>query len=126
MNGTLDFKTETFIEQKALLTISRYLDNYLSMKIQLVFEALSDNTRRHILELLKTRDLSVSEIASHFEITGASLSHHLSKLKVAELVISKRHGQQIIYSIHTTVFEDVAKYSLDFFSRKGGKNDSNS
>ena len=96
------------------------------MKIQLVFEALSDKTRRHILELLKKRELTVAEIATHFEITGASLSHHLSKLNAAELVTSKRQGQQIIYSIHTTVFEDVAKFSLEFFSRKGSVDDSDS
>jgi DNA-binding transcriptional ArsR family regulator len=96
------------------------------MKIQLVFEALSDNTRRRILELLKKQDLNVAEIAVHFDISGASLSHHLSKLKAAELVIAKRQGQQIIYSIHTTVFEDVAKFSIEFFSKKEASNVSSS
>jgi ArsR family transcriptional regulator len=88
------------------------------MKIQLVFEALSDTTRRRILELLKAKELSVAEIATHFNITGASLSHHLNKLKAAELVTTRRQGQQIIYSIHTSVFEDVAAFSAEFFAKK--------
>lgn len=85
------------------------------MKIQTVFEALSDENRRKILELLKKKDMSVNELAENFEITGASLSHHLNKLKSAELVLTKRLGQQIIYSIHTSVFEDFASFSVDFF-----------
>ncbi|MFZ9520096.1 MAG: autorepressor SdpR family transcription factor [Silvanigrellaceae bacterium] len=88
------------------------------MKIQLVFEALSDTTRRRILELLKEQELSVSEIAAHFEITGASLSHHLAKLKAADLVTTRRQGQQIFYAIHTSVFEDMATFSANFFSKK--------
>jgi DNA-binding transcriptional ArsR family regulator len=115
-----------FKENSRQLTKRRYLDNHLNMNIQSVFEALSDSTRRRILELLNKKDLTVAEIASHFEITGASLSHHLNKLKAAELVTSRRQGQQVIYSIHTTVFEDMAKFSIEFFSRKGGTDDSNS
>lgn len=88
------------------------------MKIQLVFKALSDTTRRRILELLKEQELSVSEIAAHFEITGASLSHHLAKLKAADLVTTRRQGQQIFYAIHTSVFEDMATFSANFFSKK--------
>lgn len=80
-----------------------------------MFEALSDENRRKILELLKKKDMSVNEIAEHFDITGASLSHHLNKLKSADLVVSRRLGQQIIYSIHTSVFEDLASFSVNFF-----------
>lgn len=120
------FPGSNFKENSRQLTKRRYLDNHLNMNIQSVFEALSDSTRRRILELLNKKDLTVAEIASHFEITGASLSHHLNKLKAAELVTSRRQGQQVIYSIHTTVFEDMAKFSIEFFSRKGGTDDSNS
>lgn len=67
--------------------------------------------------------MSVGEIAEHFNISGASLSHHLNKLKSANLVLTKRSGQNIIYSIHTTVFEDVAKEAIEFFKMgdKSGK-----
>ncbi len=93
------------------------------MKIQDVFEALSDENRRRILELLKKKDMSVTEISEHFEISGASLSHHLNKLKTADLVSSKRQGQLIIYSIHTSVFEDLASFSANFFELGGKKNE---
>ena len=92
------------------------------MKVQPVFEALADPNRRKILELLKTREMSVGEIAEHFSISGASLSHHLNKLKSANLVLTERQGQSIIYSIHTSVFEDVASEAATFFSL-GGKNE---
>ena len=91
------------------------------MKIQQVFEALADENRRKILELLKRKDMAVNEIGEHLPITGASLSHHLNKLKAADLVIAKRNGQTIIYSIHTSVFEDVAGLAAKFFE-VGGKN----
>jgi DNA-binding transcriptional ArsR family regulator len=94
------------------------------MKIQDVFEALADPNRRAILELLKKNEMSVGEIARHFEITGASLSHHLNKLKAADLVISKRNGQTMIYAIHTTVFEDMSGLLIDLFSTRGKKNGS--
>ena len=91
------------------------------MKLQTVYEALSDPNRRKILELLKKGDLSVGEIAESFNISGASLSHHLNKLKSANLVTTERQGQNIIYSIHTTVFEDAANEAAEFFKLGGGK-----
>jgi ArsR family transcriptional regulator, arsenate/arsenite/antimonite-responsive transcriptional repressor len=96
------------------------------MNFQVVLEALADPNRRRILEVLKGGELSVGEIAEHFEITGASLSHHLNKLKSADLVLAKRRGQNILYSIHTTVFEDVAQQAATFFSFGGKKNEARS
>lgn len=93
------------------------------MKIQNVFEALSDENRRKILALLKKKDMSAGEIGQHFEISGASLSHHLNKLKAADLVTATRNGQMIVYSIHTSVFEDAASFSADFFELGGKKNE---
>lgn len=93
------------------------------MKIQSVFEALSDENRRKILELLKKKDMSVNELLESFDISGASLSHHLNKLKNADLVLTKRRGQQIIYSIHTSIFEDFASFSVDFFEMGKKKNE---
>lgn len=86
------------------------------MKIQDVFEAMADENRRKILSLLKKRDMAVGEIHSHFNITGASLSHHLNKLKAADMVVTKRKGQMIIYSINTSVFEDFAASAANFFT----------
>ncbi|HOS36529.1 MAG TPA: autorepressor SdpR family transcription factor [Treponemataceae bacterium] len=75
-----------------------------------LFKALSDKTRRDILELLKTRDMSAGEIASAFPISAASISHHLNILKQADLVASVRDGQNIIYSLNTSVFQDLVSW----------------
>ncbi len=91
------------------------------MKIQVVFEALADENRRKILDLLKKKEMSVGELGEKFDISGASLSHHLNKLKAADLVISRRKGQNIYYSIHTTVFEDVAQSLIQIFNPGGKK-----
>ncbi|MBU0981192.1 autorepressor SdpR family transcription factor [Patescibacteria group bacterium] len=80
-----------------------------------VFKALSDGTRREILNLLKKKDMSVTEINKHFPITMASLSHHLDILKKANLVIAERQGQYIFYSLNISVFEEVMKIFLSFF-----------
>ena len=89
--------------------------------MQKVLEAISDPSRRKILELLKARERTVGEILEHLEMTGASLSHHLAKLKAADLVLARRQGQNIYYSIHTTVFEDAAAFMVEFFARSGEK-----
>ncbi|MDL2327858.1 autorepressor SdpR family transcription factor [Ruminococcaceae bacterium OttesenSCG-928-A11] len=86
-----------------------------------VFKALGDPTRRQILEMLaREGDLSAGEIASHFEMSAPSVSHHLSILKNAGLVLDTRHRQSIVYSLNTTVFQDVVKWIYDI-SGKGGE-----
>jgi DNA-binding transcriptional ArsR family regulator len=77
-----------------------------------VFKALADPTRRKILDLLKDRDLSAGEIAAKFSISKPSISNHLSILKKAELVLAEKRGQFIIYSLNTTLFQDVIKWML--------------
>jgi len=75
--------------------------------ISLAFKALSDPTRRDILQLLKKHDMTPSELGIHFPIAGPSLSHHLSVLKQANLITADKQGQNIVYSINTTVFYDI-------------------
>ncbi len=82
-----------------------------------VFKALSDPNRRKILTLLKKEDMPVGKIHKKFKITMASLSHHLDILKRANLVVSERHGQQIVYSLNTSVFEEVMKTFMQFFNQ---------
>lgn len=77
-----------------------------------IFKALNDATRREILELLKNKDLSAGEIADHFNISKPSISHHLDILKRADLITFEKNGQFIIYSINTTVMEDVLQWIL--------------
>ena len=80
-----------------------------------VFKALSDPTRREILRLLKTGELTAGAIAENFAMSKPSVSHHLSTLKSAGLVFAERRGQEIVYSLDTTVFQDVMTYLLEMF-----------
>jgi len=80
-----------------------------------VFRALADPNRRRILALLKSGSRSAGEIAEEFPISMASLSHHYGVLKAADLIRSERRGQRIVYSLNTTVFEDVASSLADLF-----------
>ena len=82
------------------------------------FKALSDPTRRRILELLKDQDMTAGEIAQCFDISKPSVSHHLSTLKAAGLVLDERKGQNIIYSLNPTIFQELVKWFFDF--SKGG------
>jgi ArsR family transcriptional regulator, arsenate/arsenite/antimonite-responsive transcriptional repressor len=84
--------------------------------MQHVFRALSDPTRREILKLLKSGSRSAGELSEHFPISKGSLSHHFNVLKAADLVRTRRDGQQIIYSLNTSVMEDVAAALVDLFS----------
>ena len=92
--------------------------------LNLPFKALADPTRRKIILLLKERDLTAGEIADQFEMTKPSISHHLNVLKQALLVTDERKGQNIYYSLNTTVFQEVIKW---FFNNtqvnKGGVED---
>lgn len=81
------------------------------------FKALADPTRRHILELLRTKDLTAGEIAEHFDTTKPSLSHHLNTLKTAGLVEAERNGQNIIYSLNTSVLQGLMSWFYTFTDR---------
>ena len=78
------------------------------------FKALSDPTRRKIFELLSEGELTAGEIAVHFEMAKPSVSHHLSVLKSAGLVTDERQGQNIVYCLNLTVFQEVLKWFYDF------------
>jgi DNA-binding transcriptional ArsR family regulator len=87
------------------------------MTLSITLQALSDPTRRKILELLKKKDSAVGELGKNFSITLPSLSHHLSVLKQADLVTSQRQGQEIIYSLNLSVFEEIAEKLVKFFKK---------
>ena len=71
------------------------------------FKALSYPARRQILELLKKGPLSAGDIASHFEMTGATISYHLKILKQADLVFESREKNFIYYQLNATVLEEI-------------------
>ena len=81
------------------------------------FRALADPTRRRILELLRSADLTAGEFADHFDMTKPSISHHLNTLKAAGLVDAEREGQSIVYSLNTTVLQDLMSWFYTFTNR---------
>ena len=82
------------------------------------FKALSSQSRRDILHLLKSGSLSVSEIGSHFTMTGATLSHHLAVLREAGLITDRRRGKYIYYELNLTVFEEIAAWMKGFIKNE--------
>ena len=83
------------------------------MRMNEAFKALSDPTRREIVRLLRWGEKTAGELAEHFDMTKPSVSHHFSVLKQADLITSRREGQQIYYSLNTTVLEDLMTILLD-------------
>ena len=70
-------------------------------------KAISDSARRDILQMLKGGSKSAGEIAEHFDLTGATVSYHLAKLRAADLITEKKHKNFIYYELNTSVFEEV-------------------
>lgn len=82
-----------------------------------LFKALSDPSRRKIIQLLKEGDLTAGEIADHFDMAKPSISHHLNLLKQANLVLSQKQGQNIIYSLNTTTLQDALSFFFDLINK---------
>src|SRR5262249_19109155 len=82
------------------------------------FKALADPTRRQILQLLRWGEMTAGELAERFDMTKPSMSHHFSVLKQADLIEARREGQQIYYSLNTTVAEDLLAIVWDLFSKR--------
>jgi DNA-binding transcriptional ArsR family regulator len=79
------------------------------------FKALSDETRREILQLLTRQDYSVGEIVSNFDLSQPTISRHLSVLKQANLVSDRRRGQHVIYRLNEEIINASARSFFDRF-----------
>ena len=79
-----------------------------------LFKAFNDPTRREILELLKNGDMTAGNIADHFEMSKPSISHHLDLLKQADLVVSIKQGQFVMYSLNMTVMDEILAWFVQF------------
>ena len=77
------------------------------------FKALADPTRREILALLRKGERTAGDLAEKFDMTKPSMSHHFAVLKEADLVASRREGQQIWYTLNTSVVEDLMAWAMD-------------
>jgi DNA-binding transcriptional ArsR family regulator len=82
------------------------------------FRALADPTRRDILRLLRDGSLTSGEIAQHFDASWPTVSRHLTVLRAADLVVSTRIGQQVVYELNTRAFHDVVEH-LRSWTRPG-------
>lgn len=80
--------------------------------MKLLFKALDDDTRRKILELLRERDMNAGEIADYFDMTKPSISHHLDLLRQAELISSVKKGQFVLYTINTTLLDEIIEWMI--------------
>ena len=89
------------------------------MSFNETMKALSDPTRRAILNMLKDRTMAAGDIASQFDMTGASISHHLSILKKAKLIVEDKQKNYIYYTLNASVLEEVLLWITDL---KGGQN----
>ncbi len=94
------------------------------MAMNSAFKALADPTRREILRLLSRGELTAGELASSFDMSKPSMSHHFAILKEADLISSRREGQQIYYTLNTTVIEDVLTRLWDHLGLKNSKGNS--
>ena len=89
------------------------------MGLQNTMKALSDPIRREILNLLKQGRMSAGDIVEHFEVTGASVSRHLSVLKDADLIRDKREGKFIYYELNASVLEEIMLWIADLKGDNG-------
>jgi DNA-binding transcriptional ArsR family regulator len=94
------------------------------MALNQVFKALSDPTRREIIRLLGHGEQTAGELSARFDVTKPSMSHHFGVLKDADLITSRREGQQIFYALNTTVLEDVMTRIWDLLPTRNGKGSS--
>ena len=92
------------------------------MNFAKTFKALSNPIRRSIWELLKAGKLSAGDIAGHFDVAGATISHHLSLLKQADLIREEKEKNFIYYELNTSVLEDLMVWLVDW---KGDSTDEN-
>ena len=83
------------------------------MGMQNTLKALSDPIRREILNLLKGGRMSAGDIVQRFEVTGASISRHLSVLKDADLIRDQREGKFIYYELNASVLEEIMLWIAD-------------
>ncbi|MBQ7086973.1 MAG: winged helix-turn-helix transcriptional regulator [Clostridia bacterium] len=83
------------------------------MALQNTLKALADPIRREILNMLKKGRMSAGEISSHFEVTDASISRHLSVLKDADLIRDTREGKFIFYELNASVLEEIMLWITD-------------
>lgn len=92
------------------------------MAVSKILSALSDDTRRKVLEILKKGKISSGDLAKELDMTPQALSYHLSKLKKADLIYETKHKNFIYYELNLTVLDEAVMWMMNL---RGENNDKN-
>jgi DNA-binding transcriptional ArsR family regulator len=92
------------------------------MGLNETLQALSDPTRREILRVLRSGDLTAGELAGRFDLAKSTMSGHFNVLKAAGLIVAERNRNTIVYSLNMSAFDDAAAAVISLF--RGGKDNS--
>lgn len=113
----------THKQSSSLLILPTHLGNYLIKRLSNnvandtdPFKALADPTRREILTLLRHGEMTAGALSEKFDMSKPSMSHHFAVLKDADLITSRREGQQIWYALNTTVVQDFMTWAMDLIA----------
>lgn len=112
----------TFFINLVKLYLDKFLNRFIggfSLGFHETFKALSDPVRREILVMLKNGKMSAGEIGMAFDMTGATISYHLTQLKKAGLITESKYKNFIFYELNASVFEEI----MLWFSQFGGNED---
>ena len=90
-----------------------------------VFKALSDPTRRRVLQLLRARPMSAGELSDQFGVSKPTMSAHFAVLKEAGLVHAEKAGKSVIYHLQLSVLEDALLGFMQSFGQGAGAPDAN-
>jgi len=95
------------------------------MPLDILFKALDDETRRETLKMLAKKEMTAGKIASVFNQSWPTISHHLKILKEADLINDDKKGLHIIYTLNTTVFQEILLWVYENIDKRGqeGKNE---
>jgi DNA-binding transcriptional ArsR family regulator len=85
-----------------------------------VFKALSDPTRRRVLQLLRERPMSAGELSDHFAVSKPTMSAHFSVLQEADLIQAEKIGRTIVYRLKMSVVEDALLGFVQTLGLKAG------
>jgi ArsR family transcriptional regulator len=100
--------------------ILKYRPGYVKQTMQEAYKAIADPTRRRILKYLRGGERTAGDLAEHAGVGRTALSHHLTVLKLADLVRVERRGQYQVYSLNTTVFQDLLTEILGWLGGMDG------
>ncbi len=94
----------------------------ITIAVSKILSALSDDTRRRVLEILKRGKISSGDLAKELDMTPQALSYHLSKLKKADLIYETKHKNFIYYELNLTVLDEAVMWMMNL---RGENNDKN-